>query len=462
MSGPTSEGSVRFATTRGADVELFETGVRYPTGTRRRWFKTGSRFTPYREMTHLWQSGRGLVIASTRGIEVLSAQALRDPAQMGALTAALRASIARVSRGDERLERMDALDRRVTQTSRPLLGRSLTAMVMLVAGLALWFPNLASELSFRAGLVESGEYWRLLTLHLVHTHPMHLLLNAAALWILGDLVELSLGRGLAWATTSLAALGAALGCIWMSYPEAQGASGVVAGFAGALLVLELRVPESLPALWRLPRRLFIGAVALDAVILSFVPMVAHAAHAGGFLFGAAFVALVSSKAPEQRPASSWLRAANGLAGLAVLVALAMAGLAAADFEQTWERRALVLLEQSDPTPEELNEAAWTIAIAEEPTGGLLELAEQLAERAVQASQRAYPHILDTLAEVYFVQGRDDEALAVNAEALRISPEDRYLREQRRRYKGERARDDRPDAGGLPDEPELPEAPGVRV
>ena len=455
--------SVRFTTVRGPDVELYATGFRHPTSRwRLPWGERPGRFTPYRELTHLCRSERGLVIATTRGTWGLPARSLADPAQLAELEHRLRDALGSVVGGESRLARMEVLDERLHAAPTPLLGRGLAGLALAVALLALLVPNLASELAFRAALVENGEPWRLATLHLIHTHPAHLLLNVLALWILGDLVEVSLGRGRGWSIASASAAGAAAGCVGMGYDEALGASGIVSGLAGALLVLELRAPATLPAPWRLPRGLFVSAVILDGVVLSFVPFVAHAAHVGGFLAGAGLAWGLAVPVGGEWRAPAWLRTANGMTALAVLAALAMGLAAAADFEGTWQRRAHVLLDQADASPEVLNEAAWTIAIAEEPSDELLGLAESLAERAVDRSQRAWPHILDTLAEVYFVQGRESEALDVNAEALRITPEDRYLREQRRRYRGEREREDRPDPRDLPAEPEIPDEPGIRV
>ena len=454
-----SAAPVRFPTVRGADVELFATGFRHPRG---RWFPAANRFTPYRELTHLWQAERGLGIATTRGTWSLPARTLVDPAQLGALVGALRQAVGAISGGPERLARMDALDERLRVTPRPVIGRILACVALAVAALIFVSPNLAAELTFRADLVQTGEAWRLLTLHVVHLHPAHLLMNVVALWILGDLVELSLGRGRGWAIAAVSAAGAAGGCAWMGYAEALGASGIVTGFAGALLVLELRAPATLPAPWRLPRGLFVAALVLDGVVLSFVPSVAHGAHAGGFVAGGAFAWLVAVPLGGEWRVPLWLRTVNGVAAVAALAALAMGLFAAADFEGSWERRARVLLERPEASAEALNEAAWTIAIAEAPSEALLALAETLAERAVDRSGRGVPHILDTLAEVYFVQGRGAEALDLNAEALRISPDDAYLREQRRRYRGERAPDDRPDPRGGPDERPIPDAPGIRV
>ena len=85
------------------------------------------------------------------------------------------------------------------------------------------------------------------------------------------------------------------------------------------------------------------------------------------------------------------------------------------------------------------------------------------------TRRADANLLDTLAEVYFQSGRADEALDTIDEAIALAPAEPYFREQRRRFQGERAPDDRPeppDGPALPPAPELPEldpdGPGIRV
>ena len=68
---------------------------------------------------------------------------------------------------------------------------------------------------------------------------------------------------------------------------------------------------------------------------------------------------------------------------------------------------------------------------------------------------------DTLAEVQFQLGHPERALVIIDEAIAREPDQAYYREQRRRFLGERGRDDRPDAP-LPDSPwnrpSEPEAP----
>ena len=75
------------------------------------------------------------------------------------------------------------------------------------------------------------------------------------------------------------------------------------------------------------------------------------------------------------------------------------------------------------------------------------VAAALAERAVAATDRRNPDLLDTLAEALFALGDIPGALIAIDEAIDLSGGERYFVEQRRRFIGERAADDRPEALG---------------
>jgi hypothetical protein len=101
---------------------------------------------------------------------------------------------------------------------------------------------------------------------------------------------------------------------------------------------------------------------------------------------------------------------------------------------------------------------------------MVDVALQLAERAVEETGRGDPNILDTLAEAYFVAGRPETAIATIDEAISLAPRVGYFREQRRRFTGERESEDRPDPPADPwwERREFPpplqpqEEPGIRV
>jgi tetratricopeptide (TPR) repeat protein len=103
-----------------------------------------------------------------------------------------------------------------------------------------------------------------------------------------------------------------------------------------------------------------------------------------------------------------------------------------------------LLATERTTPDSLNAIAWIMATESDASRDQLEVAVDLAEQAVALTGRSNPDVLDTLAEVHFARGDDEQAVEVMLEALEISPNDPYLHEQLRRFQGKRPAEDRPD------------------
>jgi membrane associated rhomboid family serine protease len=296
---------------------------------------------------------------------------------------------------------------------------------------------------FSAPLVLPGEPWRLLTANLLHADPVHLGFNVLGLLVLGGLVERTLGSARSVLVMGLSALGATLAGLAVGYDALVGASGIVAGFAGALLWLELRVPERLPASWRIPRGPFVAALCADAALPLVAPFIAGAAHLGGFLMGALAAALVTGAGLRRDALPRAATVAVGLVLVASLVAVASAARLLVG-GAAWEGHAARLLRLDEAPTLVLNDAAWLIATGRAPTPKALAEARELAERAVRDTHRQDPNLLDTLAEVQFQIGETDSALDTIDEAIALRPDEPYFREQRRRFTGERAEHDRPD------------------
>jgi hypothetical protein len=229
----------------------------------------------------------------------------------------------------------------------------------------------------------------------------------------------------------------------------------VFGLAAGLLWVELRCAEALPAWWRFPRRALLwicGALLLDSALGFVIPIVAGEAHLGGFAAGLLATATVTprSLAPASlavQRASRAVVATTAVAVLAAVVMLAVPG----EFRV---RHALRVAQLPGVSAEELNNRAWQLATLRNAKPEELAVALMLAQRAVEATQRRDATILDTLAEVQFQLGHPESAIAIIDEAIAREPDEVYYREQRRRFLGERARDDRPDPP-LPDSPWSP-------
>jgi hypothetical protein len=250
-----------------------------------------------------------------------------------------------------------------------------------------------------------------------------------------------------------------------------GASGIVFGLAGGVLWLDYRRNSELPASWRFPRRHLLWLVAINGVLGAVLPVVAFAAHAGGFVVGALATALVTGRVSTRAPL--WTRAASVLAVTVTGLAVWSAGIDVFAPGDPLARYVARFARLPGISPIELNDRAWIIATSEDPVPNreVLEAALVLAERAVSETGRSEPTILDTLAEVHFQLGNADAAIATIDEAIGQQPDDPYYREQRRRFTGERDASDRPtylppwmrlpQGEAQPPEPE-PSDPGLTI
>jgi hypothetical protein len=281
--------------------------------------------------------------------------------------------------------------------------------------------------------------------------------------LFGALVERAIGSARTLFVIGAAALiGMGAGML-ARYEGALGASGIAAGIVGAYLWLELRRPERLPATWRVPRRLLVVALIVEAVISFTTPFIAGATHVAGFAAGFLVTGLVADRALQwHAPVPRWLLAANVLL---VVAALGSMGAVARDVVGPGDallRHGARLLAKPGANPLALNNTAWLLATREEPTPEQVDVALQLAQRAVHETRREDPTVLDTLAEAQFQAGRIDEALVTIDEAIALAPGESYYVEQRRRFTGERQRNDRPDPPAeqspLPGDPSEPDEP----
>ena len=96
-----------------------------------------------------------------------------------------------------------------------------------------------------------------------------------------------------------------------------------------------------------------------------------------------------------------------------------------------------------------NDLAWRMVTESRLSPGQIAVAVELAERAVDGTERSDPDVLDTLAETLFALGDRPGALEAIDEAIALSAGESYFVEQRRRFNGERAENDRPTPPFLP-------------
>jgi membrane associated rhomboid family serine protease len=458
---------VRFALRPGrGEVALHAGGFRHPAS---RW--TGAeRFTAYRDVTHLQLGPRQLRIGTRQGVWMLPRAWFAAPDGAERLVHALFERIAAEPGARAQLAAMAEAEQLLREPRGLRATPLVAALCVAVFALEQWLGPIVHHAGFMSPLLASGgEPWRLLTANVLHADATHLLLNTLGLLALGALVERPLGALRTVLVLGLSAVGATASAWLAGYDALVGASGMVAGLAGALLWLELRRSELLPAGWRIPRRPFLAALAADALLPLALPFIAGAAHVAGFFAGALAAALCSGRQLRREPLRLESLLAVGL--VTVIAGVSLASAARFVFgSAAWEGHAERLLRADEPPPLILNDAAWLIVTGERPSERAVADAVELAERAVRATGGRDPNILDTLAEAHFRNGDESAALVTIDQAIALQPDEPYFREQRRRFTGERAANDRPDPprGWLPPAPaepspwDVPEGPGISI
>ncbi|NJK63675.1 MAG: rhomboid family intramembrane serine protease [Synechococcaceae cyanobacterium SM2_3_1] len=180
--------------------------------------------------------------------------------------------------------------------SRPTL--ALMSLNILVFGCQLWWGGESqTEALLRLGAlavpnVLAGEWWRLITANVLHSGPLHLLLNVLALLILGPFVETSLGAGryllLYWGAGvgSMAILTLLQVTQLSELALVVGASACIMGLLGATAAILLhlwRQTHSPVALRRLRSILLI--ILLQTIFDLSVPQISVMGHLSGLVIG---------------------------------------------------------------------------------------------------------------------------------------------------------------------------------
>jgi membrane associated rhomboid family serine protease len=439
---------------RAGVISLESTGLHHPTGAR----FGGPVFTAYADITHLATSSRAIWLGTRQSVYVIARRTFVDPHGPEHLVRALLEQISRQPGGSAQLARMAQIEE-TSRTHHPLRATWGLAIACVVAYVLQVFggPEIETVGSFISGLATDGDWWRLVTANLLHANIWHLSLNVLGLLAVGALIERPLGTAATVCIMAASGFGAMAASTLASPTLVVGVSGVLSGMLAALFWLEFRFAESLPSWWRVPRRGLLWLFAINA-LLSLLPFIATAAHAGGFVAGGVAAACVARRGLPHRASPRWMRAA---ATASVLVCLAAVGAAAHEllYDGNYNTRFLARLVQLPGTdPEALNLVAWEIAVDPKSTPEMLGMALELAQRAVDDTSRSKAHILDTLAEVHFQLGHREAAVSAIDEAILRDPDKDYYREQRRRFLGERDRDDRPELA--PEEQQEP-APQVQ-
>jgi membrane associated rhomboid family serine protease len=127
--------------------------------------------------------------------------------------------------------------------------RSATlSLITIICGaylLNLVYPTFYEKAALYGPLVNSGEYWRLFTVALVHGGLTHLFFNMFSLLVLGNPIEAAFGKARFLVIFTVSLLTGSLASIYLnSAPQVSvGASGAIFGLFGAFIALRKRINE---------------------------------------------------------------------------------------------------------------------------------------------------------------------------------------------------------------------------
>ena len=107
------------------------------------------------------------------------------------------------------------------------------------------YPQFYEYTALYGPLVQSGEYWRLFSVALVHGGLTHLFFNMFSLLVLGNPVEAALGKARFLTIFLVSLLTGSLTSIYLnSAPQVSvGASGAVFGLFGAFIAMRKMISE---------------------------------------------------------------------------------------------------------------------------------------------------------------------------------------------------------------------------
>jgi len=405
---------------------------------------SGSIWIPYRDVhaVHTWrQRGRRQLVLSLRGRipRYWSAQAFVDPEAPKRFATSVRAGVARLPDGGERLRE---LDRRAASAAAARRGwpRVSLAVALVVAAVyavearLFALDQVAPVLALANGpeALGEGELFRLVTGTLLHGNVGHLVINLFGLLMMGAFCERLVGRGRFLVVLLGSALGGALASSALSGHHAVGSSGALYGALACLAYLMTayrdEVPGNLhPPLWWCAFCVALGIALGIGLEVSLPVNIDHIAHAGGFVAGLGLSALTIRGRPLAALARTPSRLATRLAaGFLALYAGGVAwGIQAVGGLPLTERAVLESavrqLGQEHLPPETRNNAAWQVATSPQATHEALRAARSAAEQLAR-ERPSNPYRRDTLATLHFRLGDVETAAEIERSVLREQPD----------------------------------------
>ncbi len=136
--------------------------------------------------------------------------------------------------------------------------------------------------------IQDGDWWRLITNAYLHGGLLHLGLNAYALYLLGPLLERTIGSGRFALLYVITAVAGSATAILTIDPRGYlvGGSAALFGMIGGMLALVARSGRTRIGFLRDHfARYLLGLVAANLVLGWLIPMVSNSAHVGGLISG---------------------------------------------------------------------------------------------------------------------------------------------------------------------------------
>lgn len=233
-----------------------------------------------------------------------------------------------VAEEQERVERRyaRALFSRATPVTYALLGANF-GVFFLMAIVSGGPDDPSALIAFGAKtnrLLQSGEWFRLITPIFIHAGLLHLLLNSYALWVVGTQVEKLYGSARFLLIYLLSGVGGVAGSYFGQIflqktfdAPSVGASGAIFGLFGVLAVFGFRYRREMPpAIRRAMTAGVLPVIAVNLFIGFSIPFIDNSAHIGGLLTGAALTLIIPYIAPGREGVSK-----TGLLIIALCLAL---------------------------------------------------------------------------------------------------------------------------------------------
>lgn len=220
--------------------------------------------------------------------------------------------------------------RRAQRATKPVVTMAIIAVTFLVYLIQQADPSIFFRFSL-IGLaqnplgaligVANGEWYRLITVGLLHASLLHIGFNMYALWILGPSIEFAFGRWRYLAIYVASLLGGSTASLLFNSPQiaAVGASGAIFGLFGATIVANKRLGRPVNSVY--------AVIGINLIFGFMVPNVDWHAHLGGLALGAATSAVMVYGV--RRPFLIWLALFGEAAILLLLVVMRVAALRAA-------------------------------------------------------------------------------------------------------------------------------------